>query len=408
MNIVKTTPPNTPSKPGRLVSLDALRGFDMFWIVSGEEIFHGFADVVQQKYHLYRNPTNWQLATDGRLSFLERMAVGMSNQLHHTVWNGFTFYDLIFPLFIFIAGISMPFSYNRGLDTEMTGQLNKSRSRYFQLIRRTVLLLLLGMVVNGALSFAGYEHTRFASVLGRIALSCFFAAVIYLNFNLRGQIIWFVSILLGYWALMALVPVPGHGAGVLTPDGNLAAFIDQHLLPGKLHRKVYDPEGLLSTIPAICSALLGVFTGSFLLPGRVGLRPVQKMLALFGAGLVLVLLGLLWNISFPINKNMWTSSFTLYAGGWSMLLFAAFYGIIDVAGFKAWCRPFVWIGVNSILIYMAAHGLVNFLSTSQFVLDGAIKGIDPIWHRSILWTGVLLIQLLLLRFLYQRKIFLKL
>lgn len=403
-----TATANSSTKPARLLSLDALRGFDMFWIVSGEEIFHGFADVVQHKYNLYRNPVNWQIAADGRLSFLERLAVGMSNQLHHTVWNGFTFYDLIFPLFIFIAGVSMPFSYNRGLDAGVAGGINKGRHRYWQLLRRTILLILLGMVVNGALKFEGYEHTRFASVLGRIALACFFAAIIYLNSSLKWQITWFGVLLLSYWVLLTLIPVPGHGAGVLTPEGNLAAFIDQHFLPGKLHRKVYDPEGLLSTIPAIGSAMLGIFTGTFLQPGRMGLSPLKKMLAMFGAGLVLLAVALAWNIYFPINKNIWTSSFTLYAGGWSLLLFSVFYGIIDVAGFKTWCRPMIWIGANSILIYLSAHGLVNFLSTSQYLFGGMIKGIDPLWHRSLLWTGVLLIQLLLLRFLYQRKIFFKL
>ena len=265
------------------------------------------------------------------------------------------------------------------------------------------------MVVNGALNFAGYENTRFASVLGRIALACFFAAIIYLNTNLTGQVIWFLAILLGYWLMMIAIPVPGHGAGMLTPDGNLSAYVDQLFLPGKLHRKVYDPEGLLSTIPAIATALLGVFTGRFLQPFTArNLSPAKKMLVMLGAGIVLLLAGLAWNKSFPINKNMWTSSFTLFAGGWSLLLFAVFYGVIDVAEYKKWCRPFVWIGANSILIYMAAHGTVNFLSTSTFVFGGIINKFNPVWHDALIWIGVMLIQLLCLRFLYQRKIFLKL
>ncbi|MCD8739928.1 DUF5009 domain-containing protein [Mucilaginibacter roseus] len=405
--LIAPTENNDSKKPARLLSLDALRGFDMFWIISGEEIFHGFADVVQHKYGLFRNPTNWQIYADGRLSFLEKIAVAISNQLHHTVWNGFTFYDLIFPLFIFIAGVSMPFSYSR-LRNKETGLLNPTQREYGSLLRRTLLLLLLGMVVNGGLKFAGYEHTRFASVLGRIGLACFFAALIYLKFNLRWQITWFVIILLGYWALMALVPVPGYGAGNYSPAGNLSAYVDRIMLPGKLHRGVYDPEGLLSTIPAIATALLGIFTGTFLRCQGTQFTPVNKMLAILAAGLLFVITGLGWNFYFPINKNMWTSAFTIYAGGWSLILFGLFYGVIDVGGWQKWCRPFVWIGTNSILIYLAAHGLVNFLSTSQFLLDGVLKYVDPLWHRSILWTGVLLIQLLLLRFLYRHKIFLKL
>jgi len=202
------------------------------------------------------------------------------------------------------------------------------------------------------------------------------------------------------------VPVPGHGAGVLTPDGNLASYIDQLFLPGKLHRKVYDPEGLLSTIPAIATAMMGIFTGRFLQTDTTS--SLKKMLLMFAASILLIGLGLLWNIIFPINKNMWTSSFTIYAGGWSLLLFGIFYGIIDVAGYKTWCQPFVWIGTNSILIYMAAHGLVNFEWSSQFLFGGLISKVPLSWQHALVWIGVLIIQLLLLRFLYRKKIFLKL
>jgi predicted acyltransferase len=394
------------TKKTRLVSLDALRGFDMFWIICGEEIFHGFAAVVKSKYGLTQNPVDWQIATNANLSVLERIAVGISNQLHHSPWNGFTFYDLIFPLFIFIAGISMPFSYNGIKKNQLN--INSNNQHYYKLIKRTVILLLLGVVVNKGLQFNGYEQTRFASVLGRIALACFFAAVIYLNSSLKWQIIWFTVILIGYWLLMVLIPVPGHGAGVLTPDANLSAWIDQHFLPGKLHRKVYDPEGLFSTIPAIATAMMGMFTGSFLKWDADGLSPVKKMFLMFIAAVLLIVLGLIWNLSFPINKNMWTSSFTVYAGGWSLLLFTVFYGLIDVGGLKSWCKPMVWIGTNSILIYICAHGLINFESTAQFVFGGLIGKMPVVWQHAFLWIGVLLIQLLLLRFLYRRKIFLKL
>jgi predicted acyltransferase len=405
---VTNPPEDQVKKSPRLLSLDALRGFDMFWIISGEEIFHGFADVVKDKYGLIRNPANWRIATDDRLSVVERIMVGISNQLHHSPWNGFTFYDLIFPLFIFIAGVSMPFSYGTYQITAADAQTVK-RQRYLQLLKRTVLLILLGMVVNGLLKFNGYEQTRIASVLGRIALACFFAAIIYLNTSLKGQLIWFSAILLGYWALMAWVPVPGYGAGVLTPGGNLSAYIDQHFLPGKLHRQVYDPEGLLSTIPAIATAMLGIFTGRFLKVGAGNpLKPLQKMLVMLAASVLLIVLGLAWGIYFPINKNMWTSSFTLYAGGWSLLLFAVFYGVIDVAGYKKWCLPFVWIGTNSILIYLAAHGLINFESTSGFLFGGIINKISQPWQHALIWIGVLFIQLLLLRLLYRKKMFLKL
>ncbi|MDP4226561.1 MAG: heparan-alpha-glucosaminide N-acetyltransferase domain-containing protein, partial [Bacteroidota bacterium] len=226
---------NKKSESGRLLSLDALRGFDMMWIISGEIIVHALAKATHAPFCIW-----------------------MSNQLHHTVWNGFTFYDMIFPLFILIAGISMPFSYGKKLK-DKTGEDYKvaKRNLYKSLIKRTLILILCGMVVNGALQLKGYQDTRFASVLGRIAISCFFAALIFLNCKLRNQIIWFSGLLLGYWAIMMLIPVPGYGAGVLTPEGNLASYLDRMFLPGKLHRVVYDPEGLLSNIPAIGTAMLG-------------------------------------------------------------------------------------------------------------------------------------------------------
>nr|WP_276898139.1 heparan-alpha-glucosaminide N-acetyltransferase domain-containing protein [Pedobacter kyonggii] len=393
-------------KKKRLLSLDALRGFDMFWIISGEGIFHGLANGVMKEHHLIRNPNDWTIASNGHLSFFERFLVGLSNQLHHSPWNGFTFYDLIFPLFIFISGVSMPFSYEKHLNSG-DDKKKSAKSIYYALIRRTLILMLLGMVVNGLLQWQGYESIRFASVLGRIALSAFFAALIYLNFSLREQLIWLLGILLGYYIIMIAIPVPGFGNGVLTPEGNLAAYVDRLLLPGKLHRTVYDPEGLLSTIPAIATALLGVFTGTFLNNRNNRFSLVLKAFYLFIAGIILVSLGLLWNLVFPVNKNMWTSSFVLVAGGFSLVLFSLFYYIIDVKTYPKWSLPFIWIGTNSILIYVCAHGLFNFESTSQFLFGGVIAKIPLAWQEAGLWLGVLLIQLGILKFLYDRKWFLK-
>lgn len=393
-------------KTRRLLSLDALRGFDMFWIISGEQIFHGLANGVMEKYALTRSQYDWTISTHENLSFFERLFIAISNQLHHSPWNGFTFYDLIFPLFIFISGVSMPFSYQKYLAAK-NNKGNASKSVYFALVKRTLILLLLGMVVNGLLKFNSYEQTRFASVLGRIALSTFFAALIYLNFSLRKQIIWFISILVSYNLFMIFVPVPGFGSGNLTPDGNFAAYVDRIFLPGKLHRIIYDPEGLLSTIPAIASALLGVFTGSFLISTPQKLTPLKKVFYLLIAGLILLSAGLLWNLFFPINKNMWTSSFVLFAGGWSIILFAMFYYVIDVNHYVKWSLPFIWIGTNSILIYVCAHGLFNFEATSQFIFGGLIQKMPLTLQQASLWFGVLLIQLFILKLLYDRKLFLK-
>ncbi|UAY55550.1 acyltransferase family protein [Arachidicoccus terrestris] len=373
-----------PSK--RLTSLDALRGFDMFWIVSGEGIFHGLANATH-------------------LPFFE----GVSRQLHHTTWNGFTMYDLIFPLFIFIAGIAMPFSFGKKLDhLEGLARKKQKQKLYRPLIIRCVALILLGMVVNGALALPGYAETRFASVLGRISLSLFFAAIIYLNCSFRKQLIWLFVLLLGYWALMSWVPVPGFGAGVLTPEGNLSGYLDRQFLPGLVLRGDYDPEGYLSTIPAIGTALLGVFTGRFLRNGNPAFTPVKKAILLLGAGVICLLLGLLWNIWFPINKNIWTSSFVVFCAGCSLLLLGVFYLIIDVLKWQLWCRPFIWLGMNSILIYMASHGIINFKYTSEAIFGGLMHLAPERFHEALLWTGVAIIQFGFLYFLYKKRIFLKL
>ncbi|MVT07791.1 acyltransferase family protein [Chitinophaga tropicalis] len=377
------------TRPARLLSLDALRGFDMFWIMSGDQIIHELAKA-----------TGWPLF------------VWLSGQLHHTVWNGFTFYDMIFPLFLFIAGVSMPYSLQKkvqlaGVDSPELLPAAEKRKLYASMLRRTITLVILGMIVNGLLKFNGLENTRFPSVLGRIGLAWFFGGLIYLNTTVRGQIIWLTGLLLGYWALMMWVPVPGYGAGVLTMDGSLESYLDRILLPGKLHDKVHDPEGVLSTLPAIGTALLGMLTGTFLQRDRPGIDMRKKAYLLCAAGVVLAVLGLLWNRFFPINKRLWSSSFVLYVGGLSLLLFAVFYYVIDVIGWKRWAFPFVIIGMNSIVIYMAAEGMVNFAHTANYIFGGLIHLLPVIWQPVLAAVSVTLIQLVLLYFLYRNKLFLK-
>ncbi len=373
------------ARPSRLHSLDALRGFDMFWIISGEGLIHSLAAA-----------SGWAAFRWG------------SDQLHHSPWNGFTFYDLIFPLFIFIAGVSMP--YSAGNQLEKPGVVNKAivrRSILKALFKRTMILLFLGMVVNGLLKWQGYENTRFASVLGRIALAGFFAALIFLYTGTRGQLIWFCGILIGYWAVMKWIPVPGFGPGVLTPEGNLEAWVDRVLLPGKLHRKVYDPEGLLSTVPAISTALSGILTGQFLRWQSGRWPALKKGLVMIIAGGVLIGLAWAWNPWFPINKNMWTSSFVLCTSGWSLLFLAVFYLVIDVAGFRTWSMPFVWIGMNSILIYLAAHGMVDFASSADFLFGGLIHFAGASWQPVWEAAAIAVLQLAALYVLFKKKLFLK-
>ncbi|QHS63234.1 acyltransferase family protein [Chitinophaga agri] len=372
---------------GRLVSLDALRGFDMFWIMSGEHIIHELAKA-----------TNWPVFRV------------MSAQLHHTVWNGFTFYDMIFPLFLFISGISMPYSMQKKVQLAGVGEAfelpwKDKKALYLSMLRRTLLLIILGCIVNGLLAFRGYEQTRFASVLGRIGLAWFFAGLIYLNNDVRKQLCYLVAILSGYWAMMEFIPVPGYGAGVLTMEGSFESYVDRLLLPGKLHDGIHDPEGIMSTIPAVGTALMGILTGTFLRDGKFSMR--EKACFLFAAGIGFVLLGLLWDTVFPINKRLWTSSFVVYTAGWSLLLLSIFYWVIDVAGFQRWAFLFIIIGTNSILIYMCAEGLVNFKYTADYIFGGAIRHLPLLWQPVLAAMSVTFVQLILLYILYRNKLFLK-
>ncbi len=372
----------------RLVSLDALRGFDMFWIMSGEHIVHALADAT----HI--PAFEW-----------------MSEQLHHTAWNGITFYDMIFPLFLFIAGMSMPFSMQKKVSESYVASPNELPNSvkiplYKTMLKRTIILIFLGCVVNGLFKFNGYEHTRIASVLGRIGLAWFFAGIIYLNANTLKQIYCFVFILIGYYLLMTFVPVPNFGAGVLTKEGSLASYIDRILLPGRLHSIVYDPEGLLSTLPAIGTAMLGVFTATFLKKDW-GFSVYRKVLMMTVAALVLIGIGLVWDVSFPINKRLWTSSFVCFVGGFSILFFVVFYVIIDVWQWQKWASPFIWIGTNSILIYMASEGVVNFAHTANFLFGGLILYTPSHWKPVFVTLSVTTTQMILLYILYKKKIFLK-
>lgn len=373
---------------GRLISLDALRGFVMFWIMSGEHIIHALAKAAPIPVFIW-----------------------MSSQLHHAEWNGITFYDMIFPVFLFVAGVSMPYSFEKkmemaGVKTPQELPGNEKRKIYLSMLRRTCILLVLGFVVNGLLRFDDFDHTRFASVLGRIGLAWFFAGIIYLNFDIKKQLIWFFAILIGYYGAMKWIPVPDFGAGVLTKEGSLEGYIDRLFLPGRLHSTVYDPEGIFSTIPAIATALLGVFTGTFL-KAKYSFSIKGKLLLMALTAFVLIMAGLIWDINFPINKHLWTSSFVCFVGGFSILFFVFFYLIIDLFGFHKWAFPLILIGSNSILIYIAAEGLVDFKHTADYVFGGLINFTPLVWQPFFAALSVTVVQLLLLYFLYKRKWFLK-
>jgi len=368
------TKPTTPSQ--RLYSLDALRGFDMFWIAGGEEIFHVMAKATNSPF--------WK---------------ALSDQFEHPEWNGFHFYDLIFPLFLFIAGVATPYSVGRELEKGTPRQ-----KLLLRVIRRGLTLVVLGIIYNNGLKIHPLSEVRFCSVLGRIGLAYMFANIIYLYTKQMGQWIWFAGLLIGYWLLLSFTSAPGYHMGDLTMQGNFASYIDRSIIPGRLYLGIHDPEGLMSTIPAVSTGLLGILAGQLL--KNSPLSPGAKAGRLAVAGVISLALALLWNTVFPINKNLWTSSFVLNVGGISLLLLAAFYYIIDVRGHKKWAFFFTVIGMNSILIYLSPH-FINW----KYMTDGFFFWVGQIiaapWNALAMVFCFLAVKWVFLYILYKKKIFLR-
>jgi predicted acyltransferase len=353
------------------MSLDALRGFDMFWITGGTTFFGSLFEWIG-------SPA------------LEPL----SRQMDHSEWNGFTFYDLIFPLFLFMVGASLPFAISKRVERgDDKGRL------FLHVARRAATLLILGFLYNNL----GRDEFRYLGVLQRIGLGYFFAAAIVLVCGLRGQVIALAAILLGYWGILSWVPAPGIGAGVLTPEGNLSGYIDRLLLPG--HFCCYehgDSEGILTTLPAIASVLLGVMSSHWL---RTPITGERKAAGLAGAGVVSLMAALAWNAFFPINKILWTSSYVLFAGGWSLLLLALFYFVIDVRGCQKWAFYFVVIGMNAITIYLCSR-ILPFDDVIKVFLHGFGDALGN-FKEVLVNLGELVLKWLFLFYLYRNKIFLK-
>ncbi|MDZ7604015.1 MAG: DUF5009 domain-containing protein [Cyclobacteriaceae bacterium] len=361
----------------RLYSLDALRGFDMFWIMGAEEIFHKEAEITGSPF--------WS---------------ALSLQFQHPAWHGFSAYDMIFPLFLFLAGVATPYSLGKQMEIGKT-----KNDLLFRIIKRGLILVLLGIVHNNGLEIQPISEIRFGSVLGRIGLAYMFANIIFLYTRQRGQIIWTGALLIGYWLLLALSSAPGYPMGDLTMQGNIVSYLDTLLMPGRLYLEIHDPEGLVSTIPAISTALLGIFTGNLLRNTTVADNK-KTALKLVVIGGILILIAQLWNLIFPINKNLWSSSFTLQCGGISMLLMALFYYIIDIRGYIKWAFFFKVIGMNSILIYMSGR-FINWSYTTNafFQWLGQLVG-DP-YNAVVLVFCYLAVKWIFLYFLYEKKVFLR-
>jgi predicted acyltransferase len=361
----------------RLQSIDALRGFDMFWIIRGDALFRAIA--IWLGYP------------------------ALARQMQHVEWDGFRFYDLIFPLFLFIVGVVLPFSLSKysgaGAD-----QSNRA-AVYRRIFQRAVLLVLLGFVYSNFLQF-NFAEFRWPGVLQRIGLCYLAAALIVLNLSVRTQTLLVAALLAGYWALLRFVPAPGHAPFDLTMEGNLAGYLDRLMIPGRLYYGYGDNEGILSTFPALCNTLLGALAGHWLMTARA---PVVKALGLAIAAAGCLAGGYAWSAEFPLNKILWTSSFVLVTAGWSLALLALFYLLIDVAGFRRWAFFFTVIGMNPITIYVMQQ-FVDFEKISRFFLGGVMQltaQYDPAAEKVVLFAGILAAKWLILLYLYRNRTFLR-
>lgn len=363
-------------KQSRLLSIDALRGFDMLLIAGAG----AFIERLEGK-------TN--------IAWID----GLARQFHHIPWNGFSFYDFIFPLFLFIAGVSLPFSLNKGLSTGMT-----KRDLYRKAFRRFIILALLSIMdKNTPITFFEPHNIRIAGVLIRIGFAGLIATILYLNFSWQKRLMWVGGILLLYYAALFLIPVPGYGAGDLSHEGNLVGWFDRNFLPGRLIDKTYDENGILTQFPALCLCVLGSIAGDIL---RSAQKESKKIQLLILAGVIGIGLGLLWNQSFPINKHLWSSSFILLTAGIAFLCLCLFYFIIDVMKYKKWAFFFQVIGLNSLTTYLVFR-FVDFFHSSRLIFSGLYAPTPEPWHEVFEAVGAVILLWALLYFLYKKKIFFK-
>lgn len=388
----RTSPVDLLAPPGRLVSLDAFRGITIAGMI------------------LVNDPGTWSAIYD---------------PLEHAEWHGWTPTDLVFPFFLFIVGVAITFTYRKRLDRG-----EDRRPLVVKALRRTLVLIGIGLLL-AAFPFVEFSPSlrpidlsqlRFPGVLQRIAVCYFAATLLFLYTPRRTQVAGAGALLLGYWALMTLVPVPGYGAGMIDqPEATLAAHLDRVVLgTGHLWEgagRMWDPEGLLSTLPAIVTALIGVWAGHILLSDGT---PAEKTARLFAWGLVLLIAGYAWDWFFPINKKIWTSSYTVFTGGLGMSTLALCYWAVDVQGYKRWARPFVVYGVNAIGIYVLSGLLATLFYTirvpsdggsrslHQTVYQGIFEGVGPAELSSLLFALTWVAALYLVAYwMYRRRIFLK-
>ena len=356
----------------RLQSLDVLRGFDMFWITGGGALAVAISKLTGIEW--------------------------LETQMHHVKWEGFHFEDLIFPLFMFIAGVAIPFSVKAKIEKNVP-----KRKLFMKVLKRLALLITLGILYNGTFK-NGFADGRIASVLGQIGVGYFFASLIVIYFDsFKSRIYWAIGILVGFGIIQLLIPVPGYGAGVLTSDRSINAYIDQMLLPGKLYGGTFDPEGILCCLSATGITLLGTIAGNILRNRKT--TDWQKIGYMSAAGAGLIVLALACSTFYPIIKSCWTSTFNMLTGGISFLLMALFFLIIDHWKIRGWSIYFRVIGMNSIFVYLFVR-MANVREITEFFFGWLAKPMGQTGDFLMI-IGFLAIVWSLLYYMYKKKIFIR-
>ncbi len=358
--------------PARLLSLDALRGFDMLWIIGGQQIVRSLAHV-------------WP----------GRFFDGLADQFEHVPWVGLHFFDVIWTLFMFMVGVSLALSLAK------RKRMNESDgSIYYHAVKRALILFTLGMIAQGnLLEFNLATFRPFYSVLHGIAAGYLIATIVAMKLRIKGQAIATAVFLVLYWLLLITIPVPGVGREVFTPTGNAAYYIDT-VVQGRLHYG--ENTWFLSYLGFASSVLLGVIAGEVLLSKRT---PKSKCLLLYGYGAALLASGLLWSLWLPVIKLLWTSSFVLVAGGLSCLMMATFYLVIDVLGYTRWVFPFTVIGMNALAVYMATI-LFDFRKIGDIFVGHLLPRAGR-WDQLLSSTAAFAIVWLILYWMYRTKSFVK-
>lgn len=339
--------PPALNHPERLLSLDAFRGFTIAGMI------------------LVNNPGSWS---------------HIYPPLRHAEWHGWTFTDLIFPFFLFIVGVAIPFSLTKRLERG-----DPKKALFLRILRRAVLLFALGLFLHGFPKYDFYT-IRIPGVLQRIAVCYLVASVVFMQTRLTGQVAFTAALLIVYWLMMKLVPVPGYGAGILGKEGNLAAYVDGLFLQGHMWSatKTWDPEGIVSTIPAIATTLFGVLAGHWLRSPR---SSDERAIGMFVAANTCLVIGLIMDIWLPINKNLWTSSYTVFMAGMALHGLALCYWFIDIQGYAGWAKPFVVYGRNAIAVFVLSSLVARITTLVKINLaDGSQVALKTYLYDNLFLT----------------------